>query len=57
METCTAADVDTYDLDYAIALVADRLKDAAEKEASPMRTNTLRRHFTDLGSLLSQMPT
>lgn len=50
--TCNAA----YPFDYAVALIADRLKEAAQMESSTMRTTLLRRYFTQLGGLLSELP-
>ena len=52
--TCTAADA--YVWDYALALVGDRIKTAAEMEASPMRNISLRRYAADLKRLLNQTP-
>ena len=53
--TFTATDA-AYVWDYAVALLGDRIKTAAEMEASPTRTASLRCHVADLNRLLNQPP-
>ena len=52
--TCTTAD--PYVRDCALALVGDRIKTAAEMEASLTRDASLRSLVTDLERLLNEAP-